>query len=804
MINKTQRHGDTLMETIQSYWFVGASWNDEDQTQRFVEQGIWENGYDDKYVEQVNSIKSGDLIAIKAAYTRKSGVPFNTRGNVVSTMAIKVIGCVRKNYKNGKRLDIDWQAPFSEPREWYFYTNMKTIWHIQPGDWKTDNLIAFAFEGKEQNIDKFRNAPFWLDRFGDIPEDDIRFKWTAFYEAMATKIVDFEHKQESLVNFVKELADKHNLSYLQGKELDELDPFTLMGIFNRSQTAENRRLIATDMAEFFDIKVAIPETFEAIPLLNNQKSWFFWGKDNGRGEHDIENLWRLFKVALDFADDKEGVNVEVFCSAYNAVASQKGIRWNITMGLFWIRPWFFPTLETQSMEYLGKLSCKPECTGPKKTCTGDEYLTVRENLVIRFSEDTFPVHSFPELSLNAFSNDVKKAKKATNTNSWKALVLERIRDLCFRQQSPDFSRKAFQDNYLEEFTTLFPDNSTPDMSIDSTTQQLRDEGELEFISAGQYKWLGYYDDTNEDEPEVIVAEKRIEAYDLSNIKADGCFIDVADLDSILRSLRDKKNMILQGPPGTGKTWLAKRLAMALIGEKQPSQIKAVQFHPNLAYEDFIRGWRPSGNGQLTLCDGPFLEWVHLAQKYPAKKFVVVIEEINRGNPAQIFGEMLTLLEADKRTPEEALQLSYTTEDDEPVYIPSNLYVIGTMNVADRSLALVDLALRRRFAFVNLKPLYGENWRNWVRDQKSISSESLNIIQTQMNKLNMAIADDSRLGPQFQIGHSFFTPAKGHEVADEKKWYQQVLQTEIAPLLHEYWYDDLDTANKHIQEMTGVM
>ncbi len=792
------------METIQSYWFVGASWDDADQTDRFVQQGVWENGYDDKYVEQVNAIKPGDLIAIKAAYTRKSGVPFETRGNVVSTMAIKAIGRVTKNYKNGKKLDVEWQSASQTPREWYFYTNMKTIWHIQPGDWKTDGLIAFAFEEQPQDIDKFRNAPFWRERFGDIPEDDIRFKWASFYEAVASSLLKFEHDRQKLIDISISVADKHGLSYMQDKhtQLDDMDPFTLMGMFNRGQTAANRQAIAADIATAIGVEAEIPTSFEAIPLLNNQKSWFFWGKEDGRGEQDVNNLWALFKIALMYADDNEKVNSDTFVEAYDKVIQQKGIRWNITMGLFWIRPWFYPTLETQSMDYLGALSCKPDCSGPKRTCSGEEYLVLRENLLIRFSEDTFPVHSFPELSLNAFSRDVKPDKKSSH--SWKLVVIERIRDLCHRNQRPNFSRQEFQENYLDEISTIFPENSTPDMSIDRTTQQLRDEGEIEFISSGQYRWVGYEDDTVLEETAPVVIEKRIEAYDLSNIKKDGCFIEVSELEGILSTLRDKKNMILQGPPGTGKTWLAKRLAMALIGEKQPEQIKAVQFHPNLAYEDFIRGWRPSGHGQLTLCDGPFLEWVHNAQKYPSKKFIVVIEEINRGNPAQIFGEMLTLLEADKRTPEEALHLSYTKEDDEPVYIPSNLYVIGTMNVADRSLALVDLALRRRFAFVSLKPLYDDNWRNWVHEKKGISTETLNVIQHHMRELNNAISDDSRLGEQFQIGHSYFTPAKGHEVANEKKWYQQVVRTEIAPLLDEYWYDDPETAMKYVDELMSAL
>ena len=132
--------------------------------------------------------------------------------------------------------------------------------------------------------------------------------------------------------------------------------------------------------------------------------------------------------------------------------------------------------------------------------------------------------------------------------------------------------------------------------------------------------------------------------------------------------------------------------------KNLDQLKAVQFHPNLSYEDFVRGWRPSGEGKLALIDGPFMEAINIA-KNSSTPYVVVIEEINRGNPAQIFGEMLTLLEADKRNSDEGLELSYRKSDDERVYIPENLYVIGTMNIADRSLALVDLALRRRFAFI---------------------------------------------------------------------------------------------------------
>lgn len=791
------------MDTITSYWFVGASWDNHDQTARFVKDSIWENGYDDKYLEIVNSVKPGDFIAIKAAYTRKSGVPFNTRGNVVSTMSIKVIGRVLKNHKNGKCLDVNWESPFKQPYEWYFYTNLRTIWHVQTGDWTSDGLIAFAFHNKPQDIHRFRNAPFWRERFGDIADEDIRFKWTSFYEAIANKLLDFVDKRDLLIQFVQSLAERHGLSYVQGKDLDDIDPFTFMGIFNRNQTTENRRAIATDIALFLGVEIEVPETFEAIPLLNNQKSWFFWNKDDGRGPKDIDNLWYLFKTALLFADEDEATNNDSFCSAYDVVTTQKGIRWNITMGLFWVRPWFYPTLETQSMDYLGSLSCKPDTNGPKRTCTGGEYLTLRENLLIRFSEDTFPVHSFPELSLNAFTSE-KKPQKAGSKVTWKKIVLGLVKDLCHRNERPEFSMDEFCESYLEELQASYPDNNTVKQSIYYYLQRLRDDGHIEFFGQGQYQWLEFDEELGPDEDSFPISEIRIEPYDITSIKSDGCFIGFNELTEILRTLRDKKNLILQGPPGTGKTWLAKRLAFALIGERQSGQIKAVQFHPNLAYEDFIRGWRPTGNGQLTLSDGPFLEWVQLAQRFPGKKYVVVVEEINRGNPAQIFGEMLTLLEADKRTPEEALELSYRKEDDLPVYIPSNLYVIGTMNVADRSLALVDLALRRRFAFIDLVPLFGEAWLNWVHSKTAISTHTLDVIQYQMNKLNQIISDDSRLGPQFQIGHSYFTPHKGLEVPDEKKWFQQVVQTEIAPLLAEYWYDNVETAKCHINDLMAAI
>ena len=284
-------------------------------------------------------------------------------------------------------------------------------------------------------------------------------------------------------------------------------------------------------------------------------------------------------------------------------------------------------------------------------------------------------------------------------------------------------------------------------------------------------------------------------YSIDDIINEGCFLEPSVLEGILERLSTKKNLILQGPPGTGKTWLAKRLAFAHVGSRSQRRVRPYQFHPNLSYEDFVRGWRPSGDGRLTLVDGPFLEAIKDAEKEPSRDFVVVIEEMNRGSPAQIFGEMLTLLEVDKRTSQEALALSYPQYAGERIHIPPNLYVIGTMNVADRSLALVDLALRRRFAFINLEPVFGEPWRSWVSEKYGIETSFLLDIEQRMSLLNQTITADSLLGPQFRVGHSVVTPSGEDEIGDPRSWFRQVVETEIGPLLEEYWFEQASKAGE---------
>jgi 5-methylcytosine-specific restriction enzyme B len=286
------------------------------------------------------------------------------------------------------------------------------------------------------------------------------------------------------------------------------------------------------------------------------------------------------------------------------------------------------------------------------------------------------------------------------------------------------------------------------------------------------------------------------SYTLNDIIDEGCFLTRDELTEILDRWRSKKNLVLQGPPGTGKTWLAKRLGFALVGsndrETSRSRLRVVQFHPSLAYEDFVRGWRPDGDGRLALVDGILMKAIEAAASEPDRPFVLVIEEINRGNPAQIFGEMLTLLENTKRRPAEAIELAYRKLAGERVHVPENLFVIGTMNVADRSLAIVDLALRRRFAFVDLEPRFGPAWRDWCA-HCGIDDTTLTEIEARINALNADIAAATSLGPQFRIGHSYITPDIDEAVRDGRAWFRAKVETEIGPLLDEYWYDAPEAA-----------
>lgn len=272
------------------------------------------------------------------------------------------------------------------------------------------------------------------------------------------------------------------------------------------------------------------------------------------------------------------------------------------------------------------------------------------------------------------------------------------------------------------------------------------------------------------------------------------FMTPEKYQTMIKLLERKKNIILQGAPGVGKTFAAKRLAYSLLGEKNPNRVQMVQFHQSYSYEDFIVGFRPSENEnkQFEKTYGVFYNFCKDAEDDKENNYYFIIDEINRGNMSKIFGELLMLIESDKRG--QQLRLLYA---DELFSVPDNVYIIGMMNTADRSLAIIDYALRRRFAFVEFEPGFETN--GFIALQNQIGNEKYNKLVDQVKALNDYIAKDLSLGKGFRIGHSYLIPKKVSDVDNE--WLSDVVDYEIIPLLEEYWFDEsqkLDTWSNNLR------
>lgn len=385
-------------------------------------------------------------------------------------------------------------------------------------------------------------------------------------------------------------------------------------------------------------------------------------------------------------------------------------------------------------------------------------------------------------------------------NSWDDAIIRVLGDSDKPLKAKDISRIVLDNKYYKT------DGKTPERTISSYLTQNQKKyyngvGNASYVLSdlGRQKYQELKNiiiDRKEDEVDVDVSNIEIESekYYYNKTKfLEEVFMSDSDYEKLYNLLLRKKNIILQGAPGVGKTFAAKRLAYSLVGEKREDRVCCIQFHQNYTYEDFIMGYKPEDD-KFVLRKGVFYDFCILAKKNPNEKYFFIIDEINRGNLSKIFGELLMLIENDHRG--ESLKLAYNGEE---FYVPKNLYMIGMMNTADRSLAMIDYALRRRFSFFEMRP--GFDSKGFKDCMSEINNTKFNSLIEQIVKLNRVIADDDSLGSGFEIGHSYFCCQKVEEVTNE--WMKGIVDYDIIPTLQEYWFDDKQKLEEWSKKLRGV-
>lgn len=546
------------------------------------------------------------------------------------------------------------------------------------------------------------------------------YQWPKYYMEFADKLTSFRNNRSALLQIIKRVIITAAVSDLpndDGEFWTDVDPFTVFGMFSRGLTPENKKKILVQFKNELNIVSDVPQSFNGVPELSNVKTWFF-GYKKDRNEKDIDNLWDLFICALDYDKTQNEETKDAFIDKYNIVIGQKQVSWNITMGLFWMRPYRFVSLDYSGREMISSdfvsFSLNKKDTNKKffskgKPPSGKDYLEIVALCSQELNSHSFA--NFVELSESAY----KKSKEQKKNDA----------------------------ESIPEYDALNP-------LIEAMEENTKNEDVL--ASENKYTVEDFLE-------EVFITRERYN-----------------DLKSLL--LR-KKNVILQGPPGVGKTFMAKRLAYSITGKKDPERVQSVQFHQNYSYEDFVCGYKPDGEG-FKIKKGPFYEFCKKAEKDLKNKYFLIIDEINRGNLSKIFGELLVLIEEDKRN--QKLPILYLNEE---FAVPGNVYIIGMMNTADRSLAMMDYALRRRFGFFTITPAFNSNgFQETIKKQRLAK---FNEMISAINELNEEITRDDSLGKGFLIGHSYFCHEGDEDLTDE--WLKEIVSYEIVPLLQEYWFDN---------------
>lgn len=814
----------------------------------------------------------------------------------------------------------------------------------------------------------------------------MKYDWTNIYQEFANKLVEYKTNRIELINKLEKIYNELDIRYplvYRNERLNDVCPFTVMGMFNKQITEDNRIKILSKIKEKFDLDFDVPTDFSGIPVLNNQRAWFY-AVDRS---DDINNLWELFEKALLYADTPNDENYKNFCTLFDIVKNQKLVRWNITMGLFWIRPYTYINLDSKNREYLSKTDNEfkviRNISDLRNVPSAEDYLRIINECKKIFDMENSKYKNFVEFSDNAFLTN-KKSNAAFLR--WFKPLLNALKELGGSATPSEVRRKIIEDeelseeyisevrgksevnkfanelafarNYLvyeglidgsergiwkiteagrniemteEEASRIFSkwvsklkdkrDSSSRSMnywlvgasweSSGDQTQRFIEKGiwqngydvkytnivnkmqpgdkiaiktsytkskDIPFENNGEtvsvmkikvtgtvienmddgknikvdwdepeerewYMFTGrntIWNITPKDDKDDWMKEELIKFIfdgqdqdyqkfindpywgDRYNIIVESdkddefipytksdflkeVFMDEEKYEVVKNTLIRKKNIILQGVPGVGKTFCAKKLFYSIIGKKDDTKIKTVQFHQSYSYEDFIQGFRPNNVGKFELKNGVFYNLVKEAceeyekaeqENRKAQEYCIIIDEINRGNLSKVFGELMMLIEGDKRKREWAIKLTYSPNED--FYIPKNLYIIGTMNTADRSLTMIDYALRRRFSFITLEPAFeNKKLENYLIDDEGIDDKFAIKITQMYIQLNRFIKDTFK-NDNFIIGHSYFINQLDRDKLESS--YNEIVEYDIKPLLEEYFFGEEEKIDEALNKI----
>ena len=687
--------------------------------------------------------------------------------------------------------------------------------------------------------------------------NEATFIWNEIYEEFATKLLEYKNDRKNLIsklqNVYEEIDMKLSKMESNGEILD-IDPFTIFGLFNKGITDDNRKRILGEIAKQFNLKNKVPFSFEGIPLVNNLRSTFFNFAEE-RGENDINNLWEVFESAIRYADNPTQGNKLKIESTYNNVIKQKGIQWNITMGLYWIRPNTYINLDSKNREFIIKQKILPEqfikeVNQFKNVPNGEQYIQLCDLLLEKIKDGQYGYRDFKELSFIAYernmSVDTVTQHNTQNTDIAKNTILYGPPGTGKTYNTVMYAVAIIENKKLEE---IKKENYT---EVIDRYNKYKEDGLIEFTTFHQS--YGYEEFIEGIKP-VIHSDEEDET-DIQYEVVPGLFKKFCDIAGkpILR--KEKCDIGINESPtiwkisleGSGenstRTECMKnehiRIGYDEYGREITNLFKGVagrhilnyfindmsigdivmscydcntvdaigvvtgEYEWHDEYPEYKRlrkvNWIVKGikeniikiNNGIKL-SSPTLyklkinlyDVMDIIKKYSndvieleeKKNHVFIIDEINRGNISKIFGELITLIEPTKRigqTEGQKVRLPYSQK---LFGVPNNVYLIGTMNTADRSIATIDTALRRRFNFKEMLP------DEEVLDGIYVEDVSIKDIFIKMNKRITVLFDR-----EHTLGHAYFLPLKG---APTIETLADIFENSIIPLLQEYFYEDYE-------------